>query len=215
MPKLLLQQSGRAAGFLLSTAVTKSTANGRVFVTDFVYPAAVRAFEETAFRVSFLIFYGYWFSNSGAFLGLQKNPGSASEFAAKRPCLQHGLCLFDIRFNITAKWPCLLRGLCLFSSSLHVQRLSTDEFPSNSKPRLQRFQQYILDSVTIAKWPCHGPCLFDRSSHIQACQAKQFQPTSLGTIQSFASDYFEILQQILAMFVGCLPRIETELYFIT
>ena len=41
-----------------------------------------------------------------------KNPESASEFAAKRPCLQRGLCFFDIRFNITAKWPCLLRGLC-------------------------------------------------------------------------------------------------------
>ena len=91
-----------------------------------------------------------------------KNPESASEFAAKRPCLQRGLCFFDIRFNITAKWPCLLRGLCLFSSSLHIQRLSTHEFLSNSKPRLQRFQQYILDSVTVAKWQYHGLCLFDR-----------------------------------------------------
>ena len=69
-----------------------------------------------------------------------KHPESASEFAAKRPCLQRGLCFFDIRFNTTAKWPCLLRGLCLFSSSLHIQRLSTNEFPSNSKPRLQWLQ---------------------------------------------------------------------------
>ena len=121
-----------------------------------------------------------------------KNPGSASEFAAKRPCLQHGLCLFDIRFNITAKWPCLLRGLCLFSSSLRIQRLSTHEFPSNSKPQLQRLKQYILDSVTIAKWPCHGP-----SRALSIWPLKSYSSLSSETVSANILGNHPVLRQWL------------------
>ena len=103
-----------------------SQQSGRLFVADFVCSTAVSRMthEDTASRLSFLTHYGYWFNNSGAFLGLQEipNPQESSH--------QSG------RFNITAKWPCLQRGLCLFSSSLHIQRFSTSEFPSNTKPRL-------------------------------------------------------------------------------
>ena len=54
------------------TPLHSSHQRGRVFVADFVCSAAVSALEETAFRVSFLTLYGYWFSNSGPFLVCKK-----------------------------------------------------------------------------------------------------------------------------------------------